>query len=87
MGAEVDGVTDRAGRHRVSLPTAALGEIKPPLVAVPVLVFPLLGLPVSGGPAGRASFDPSLLVSLRIDDVVARIAPTIQRYLTQAATR
>lgn len=44
----------------VSLPTAALGEIKPPLVALAVLVFLLLGLPVSGGPAGLASFDPSL---------------------------
>jgi hypothetical protein len=45
----------------ISLPTAALGEIKPPLVAVAVLVFLILGLPVSGGPGGLAPFGPSLL--------------------------
>ncbi len=45
----------------ISLPTAALGELKPPLVALAVVVFLILGLPVSGGPAGLASFGPSLL--------------------------
>jgi hypothetical protein len=45
----------------ISLPTAALGEIKPPLVALAVLVFLILGLPVSGGPGGLAPFGPSLL--------------------------
>jgi hypothetical protein len=47
----------------ISLPTAALGEIKPPLVALAVLVFLILGLPASGGPAGLAQFGPSLLRS------------------------
>jgi hypothetical protein len=44
----------------ISLPTAALGEIRPPLVALAVLVFLILGLPVSGGPGGLAQFGPSL---------------------------
>jgi hypothetical protein len=48
----------------VSLPTAALGELKPPLVALAVVVFLILGLPVSGGPAGLASFGPGLLRAL-----------------------
>jgi len=45
----------------ISLPTAALGEIRPPLVVLAVLVFLILGLPVSGGPGGLAPFGPSLL--------------------------
>jgi hypothetical protein len=45
----------------ISLPTAALGEIKPPLVVLAVLLFLILGLPVSGGPGGLAPFGPSLL--------------------------
>jgi hypothetical protein len=44
----------------ISLPTAALGEIKPPLVVLAVLVFLTLGLPVSGGPGGLAQFSPSV---------------------------
>jgi hypothetical protein len=48
----------------ISLPTAALGEIKPPLVVLAVLLFLILGLPVSGGPGGLAQFGPSLFRSL-----------------------
>ena len=47
----------------ISLPTAALGEIKPPLVTLAVLVFLIVGLPVSGGPGGLAQFGPSLFRS------------------------
>ena len=47
----------------ISLPTAALGEIRPPLVALAVFVFLILGLPVSGGPGGLAQFGPSLFRS------------------------
>ena len=45
----------------VAAPTAALGRRWPPLVAVAVLVFLVLGLPVSGGPAGLAPFGPGFL--------------------------
>ncbi len=45
----------------VAAPTAALGRIWPPLVGAAVLVFLVLGLPVSGGPAGLASFGPGFL--------------------------
>jgi nucleotide-binding universal stress UspA family protein len=40
----------------VAAPTAVLARIKPPLVAVAVLVFIVAGIPDSGGPANLASF-------------------------------
>ena len=45
----------------VAAPTAALGRLWPPLVAAALLVFLVLGLPVSGGPAGLSSFGPGFL--------------------------
>jgi hypothetical protein len=45
----------------ISAPTAAMGQIKPHLVAVGVLAFLIVGIPVSGGPANLAAFDPSFL--------------------------
>jgi nucleotide-binding universal stress UspA family protein len=45
----------------VSAPTAALSRIWPPLTAVAILVFLVLGLPVSGGPANLSSFGPAFL--------------------------
>jgi nucleotide-binding universal stress UspA family protein len=40
----------------VAAPTAVLARIKPPLVAVAVLLFIVAGIPDSGGPANLASF-------------------------------
>jgi nucleotide-binding universal stress UspA family protein len=45
----------------VAAPTAVLGRIWPPLVALAVLVFLVLGLPVSDGPGSLASFGPGFL--------------------------
>ncbi|MGH3395548.1 MAG: hypothetical protein ACRDPO_12750, partial [Streptosporangiaceae bacterium] len=45
----------------VSAPTAALGRLWPPLVSAGVLVFLVLGLPASGGPANLARFTPAAL--------------------------
>jgi nucleotide-binding universal stress UspA family protein len=45
----------------VALPTAALGRIRPPLMALAVLVLVVLSIPVSGGPSGLASFTPAYL--------------------------
>jgi nucleotide-binding universal stress UspA family protein len=45
----------------VSAPTAALGRLWPPLVSIGVLVFLVLGIPASGGPANLARFTPALL--------------------------
>ncbi|HMG62101.1 MAG TPA: universal stress protein [Streptosporangiaceae bacterium] len=45
----------------VSAPTAALGRIWPPLTAAAILVFLVLGIPVSGGPANLAPFGPGFL--------------------------
>ena len=45
----------------VAAPTAVLARIWPPLVTVAVLVFIVLGIPVSGGPANLASFSPAFL--------------------------
>jgi nucleotide-binding universal stress UspA family protein len=45
----------------VSAPTAVLGRIWPPLTAAAILVFLVLGLPVSGGPANLAPFGPGFL--------------------------
>jgi universal stress protein family protein len=48
----------------VSAPTAVLGRIWPPLVALAVLAFIVFGIPVSGGPANLASFTPGFLRAL-----------------------
>jgi hypothetical protein len=45
----------------ISAPTAALGQIRPQLVALAVLVFVVFGIPVSGGPANFAAFGPDFL--------------------------
>ena len=45
----------------VAAPTAMLARIRPPLVALAVLVFIVFGIPVSGGPANLASFTPGFL--------------------------
>jgi hypothetical protein len=45
----------------ISAPTAALGGIKLPLIGCSIFVFMILGLPVSGGPAGLAPFGPTFL--------------------------
>ena len=45
----------------VAAPTAALGRIRPPLVAAAVLVFVVFGIPASGGPSGLAAFGPGFL--------------------------
>jgi hypothetical protein len=51
----------------ISAPAAALGQIKPHLVALCVFVFLVVGIPVSGGPAGLGAFGPSFLRSLTSD--------------------
>jgi nucleotide-binding universal stress UspA family protein len=45
----------------VAAPTAVLARIRPPLVALAVLVFIVAGIPVSGGPANLASFSPGFM--------------------------
>ena len=45
----------------VAAPTAALGRIKPPLMALALLVMVVVGIPVSGGPSGLAPFVPAFL--------------------------
>jgi len=40
----------------VAAPTAVLARIKPPLVALAVLLFIVAGIPMSGGPANLAAF-------------------------------
>ena len=45
----------------VAGPTALLARIRPPLVALAVLVFIVAGIPVSGGPANLGSFTPGFL--------------------------
>lgn len=45
----------------VSAPTAVLGRVWPPLVALALLAFIVFGIPVSGGPANLASFTPGFL--------------------------
>jgi nucleotide-binding universal stress UspA family protein len=45
----------------VAAPTALLSRIWPPLVTLAVLVFIVLGIPVSGGPANLNSFGPAFL--------------------------
>jgi nucleotide-binding universal stress UspA family protein len=45
----------------VAAPTAVLARIRPPLVALAVLVFIVAGIPVSGGPANLASFTPGFM--------------------------
>ncbi len=48
----------------VAAPTALLARIRPPLVALAVLVFIVFGIPASGGPANLASFTPGFLRAL-----------------------
>jgi hypothetical protein len=48
----------------ISATTAAVAQIKPHLVALCVLAFLVLGIPVSGGPANLAAFGPSFLRGL-----------------------
>jgi hypothetical protein len=48
----------------ISAPTAALGRIKLPLIALAVITFLIVGLPVSGGPSGLGSFGPGFLRAL-----------------------
>jgi Universal stress protein family len=48
----------------VAAPTAVLGRIWPPLVALALLAFIVFGIPVSGGPANLASFTPGFLRAL-----------------------
>ena len=45
----------------VAAPTAVLARIRPPLVALAVLVFIVAGIPVSGGAPNLASFTPGFL--------------------------
>jgi nucleotide-binding universal stress UspA family protein len=45
----------------VSAPTAFFARVSPALVPLAVLIFIVLGLPVSGGPSGLASFGPGFL--------------------------
>jgi nucleotide-binding universal stress UspA family protein len=45
----------------VAAPTAAFGRIWPPLVAVAVLAFIVVGIPASGGPGGLGAFGPGFL--------------------------
>jgi hypothetical protein len=45
----------------ISAPTVALAEIRAPFVAAAILIFLILGVPASGGPAGLASFGPGFL--------------------------
>ena len=48
----------------VSAPTAALGRIKLPLIALAVITFLIVGLPVSGGPSNLGPFGPGFLRAL-----------------------
>jgi hypothetical protein len=48
----------------ISAPTVALGRIKLPLIALAVITFLIMGIPVSGGPSGLAAFGPGFLRSL-----------------------
>jgi len=48
----------------VAAPTALLARLWPPLVTVAVVVLIVFGIPVSGGPAGLASFTPGFLRTL-----------------------
>jgi hypothetical protein len=48
----------------ISAPTAALGRIKLPLIALAVIAFLIVGLPVSGGPSNLGSFGPGFLRAL-----------------------
>lgn len=45
----------------ISAPTAALGRLWPPFISAAVLVFLVLGIPASGGPASLARFTPAFL--------------------------
>jgi hypothetical protein len=48
----------------ISAPTAALGRIKLPLIALAVIAFLIVGIPVSGGPSNLGPFGPGFLRAL-----------------------
>ncbi len=48
----------------ISAPTAALGRIKLPLIALAVIAFLIVGIPVSGGPSNLGTFGPGFLRAL-----------------------
>jgi hypothetical protein len=48
----------------ISAPTAALGRIKLPLIALAVITFLIVGIPVSGGPSNLGPFGPGFLRAL-----------------------
>ena len=48
----------------ISAPTAALGRIRLPFIALAVITFLIVGLPVSGGPSGLGPFGPGFLRAL-----------------------
>jgi nucleotide-binding universal stress UspA family protein len=48
----------------VSAPTALCARVSPALVSLAVLVFIVLGIPVSGGPSGLAAFAPGFVRAL-----------------------
>lgn len=62
----------------ISAPTAALGQIKPHLVALCVLMFLVVGIPAAGGPANLSAFAPHLLRSLTSDLPLGAAANTIR---------
>ena len=48
----------------ISAPTAALGRIRLPLIALAVIAFLIIGIPVSGGPSNLGPFGPGFLRAL-----------------------
>ena len=48
----------------ISAPTAALGQVKLPLIGLAVITFLIIGLPVSGGPSNLGPFGPGFLRAL-----------------------
>jgi hypothetical protein len=48
----------------ISAPTAALGRIRLPLIALAVITFLIVGVPVSGGPSNLGAFGPGFLRAL-----------------------
>jgi hypothetical protein len=62
----------------ISAPTAALGQLRPHLAALCVLVFLIVGVPVSGGPANLAGFGPGFLRALHSGLPLGIAADTIR---------
>lgn len=63
----------------VSVPTAVLSRIKPPLAALALLVMVVLGIPDSGGPGGLAPFSPRALRDLHSALPVGLASDVIRR--------